>query len=302
MRSFFLFLGLLAVSLVLGAALTYPAWQLVGLFSVEPVHRVMHRVAMLFALIGLVVLTRRLKLYGRESLGYAIPAAAFARQSLVGWLVGLALMVPLVVALIALDIRVAPTLNGLIVIIASGILSGIVVSLIEETFFRGVLYTAIARTSGVGTAIVVPSLLYAALHFLGGHLRVPLDAVSWHHGFDVLANLFERYQDPLSLVDSFLTLFLVGVLLSLVRLRTGSIAASVGLHAAGVTVIAVLREVTVPNRQGPLGYLVGSYDGVIGWLALLWFVIIAVAYTALTREPAGMSQPSKAMTNGRVRL
>jgi hypothetical protein len=40
----------LAGSLVVAAALTYPAWLLVGLVSIEPVHRVMHRIAMLIAL------------------------------------------------------------------------------------------------------------------------------------------------------------------------------------------------------------------------------------------------------------
>jgi len=289
-RAFFLFLGLLAASLIAAAAVTYPAWLLVGTVSVEPVHRVMHRVAMLFALVGLVVLTRRLQLSNRESLGYGVPVHTFARQFASGWVAGVALMLPLVIALVTLHVREDKPGDGeLVSLIVSALLSGIVIALIEETFFRGVLFTAVARTSGAVTAIIAPSLLYAAVHFLGGRLRVPAEEVRWVHGFEVLAKLFERYSDPLALADSYFALFLLGVLLSLVRLRTGAIAAGMGLHAAGVASIAVLRELTTVNSNAPLAYLVGNYDGVIGWAALVWFGVITIGYALLTRQTESRS-------------
>src|SRR5262245_52103324 len=95
MKSFLLFVALLAGSLILAAAVTYPAWLLVGTISVEPVHRVMNRVAMLIALVGLVVLTRRLGLSDRAALGYGLPPRDFARQLALGWLCGIGLMLPL---------------------------------------------------------------------------------------------------------------------------------------------------------------------------------------------------------------
>ena len=67
MRTFALFVALLAFALLLAAALTYPAWLLVGTVSVEPVHRVMNRLAMLVALVGLVLLARRLGLSNRAA-------------------------------------------------------------------------------------------------------------------------------------------------------------------------------------------------------------------------------------------
>ena len=69
MRNFALFVALLAGSLLLAAALTYPAWLLVATISVEPVHRVMNRLAMVIALVGLIVLTRRLGLSNRTARG-----------------------------------------------------------------------------------------------------------------------------------------------------------------------------------------------------------------------------------------
>lgn len=287
MRIFFLFVALLAGALIVAAAVTYPAWLLVGTISIEPVHRVMNRVAMLLALIGLVVLTRRLGLANREAMGYGPPRAVFVKELAIGWVAGLLLMTPLVAALLGLDIReVRPSFDrAWLPLIFGGILSGFAVAFIEETFFRGVLFTAVRRTSGIAAAVVAPSLLYAALHFLGGRLRVAPENVSWEHGFLVLARLFERYANPLEFADSFLALFMLGVLLALIRLRTGAIAACIGLHAAGVCVIAVLRKATEVNTTAEQAGWVGSYDGVIGWGALIWFIVIALVYIRLTRQP-----------------
>ena len=288
MRTFALFVLLLAGALILAAALTYPAWLLVGNVSVEPVHRVMNRLAMLIALIGLVVLTRRLGLSNRAALGYGLQRAEFLRQLGLGWAAGIGLMLPLIALLLALDVRqIKPGLDGeLPQLIAGGVLSGLAVAFIEETFFRGVLFTAVARTSGAAAAIAAPSVLYAALHFLGGKLRVPPEDVSWEHGFQVLSRLFERYAQPLQFVDSFLALAALGILLALVRLRTGAIAGCIGLHAAGVCAIFVLRDTTAVNSHAQLSGMVGTYDGVIGWAALAWFAVIAGTYGVYQKQLA----------------
>jgi uncharacterized protein len=284
MRAFLLFVALLGGALLVAAVLTYPAWLLVSLVSVEPVHRVMNRVAMLVALIGLVYLTRRLGLSDRAALGYGLSRREFLRQLAIGWLCGLALMAPLIGLLVGLDIREPKGVftGSVLALVAGAIVSGLVVAFIEETFFRGVLFTAVARTSGAAASVVAPSLLYASLHFLGGKLRVPAEEVSWIHGFSVLGRLFERYADPLAFADSFIALFALGVLLAIVRLRTGAIAACVGLHAAGVGVIAVVRATTQVRPTAQFAEWVGAYDGVIGWAALLWFSVIALVYARAT--------------------
>jgi membrane protease YdiL (CAAX protease family) len=226
------------------------------------------------------LLTRRLGLSNRAALGYRLPSAEFFRQLGIGWAAGIALMLPLVALLLALDVRqIKPGLDGgVLPVFVQGLLSGLVVAFIEETFFRGILFTAVARTSTIRAAIIAPSALYAALHFLGGKLRVAPQQVSWEHGFQVLSRLFERYAQPLTLVDSFLALFALGILLALVRLRTGAIAACIGLHAAGVCTIFILRDTTSLNGAAKLAAIVGTYDGVIGWAAFGWLAAIVVAF------------------------
>ena len=288
MRAFLLFVGLLVAALLVASALTYPAWLLVATVSVEPVHRVMNRLAMLFALIGLVFLTRKLGLSDRQSMGFGMPPSQFARQLLIGWLAGAALMIPLIAFLFGLDIReLKSDAENVSAILLEGLISGLIVALIEETFFRGVLFSALQRTSGALAAALAPSVLYASLHFLGGKLRVPADEVTWEHGFIVLSRLFERYSQPLAFVDSFMALVMLGVLLAVVRLRTGAIAACIGLHAAGVCAIAVMRKMSFVEPTAVHGAWVGTYDGVIGWAALLWFATIVLVYIVATRQSAG---------------
>lgn len=64
------------------------------------------------------------------------------------------------------------------------------------------------------------------------------------------------------------------------------ICATIGLHAAGVTTIALLRDQTRVQRATEYSYLVGNYDGVIGWAAAIWFVLIILAFLWFGRDQA----------------
>ncbi len=282
MRAFFALILALALSLTVAAALTYPAWWLVSLIAPVPFHRVMHRMAMLVGVGVLVYLTRWLGVADRQSLGYALPRPLFVRQVLQAFLIGVLLMSPLVAMLYGLDLRIARPgfewggrLPGAI---AQGLGTGFAVAFIEETFFRGVMLSAIRRESGAKLAVILTSLVYAVLHFLGGKINIPADQVHWSNGFDVLITLFDAYRDPLALVDSLAALFAVGVMLALVRLRTNAIAVCIGLHAGWVCVITVMRNASLRNPETPHSWLVGSYDGVIGWGACALLVCIIVVY------------------------
>jgi len=69
----------------------------------------------------------------------------------------------------------------------------------------------------------------------------------------------------------------VGVLLGLLRARSGNIAACIGLHAGWVTLIQFVHRFSATEPSSPLAWLVGSYDGFIGWLVLGWSVLIILA-------------------------
>lgn len=293
MRIFALFVCLLAGSLVIAAAVAVPVWSLVTLVSDQPLHRVLNRLAMLATLVGLFFLTRRLGLADRNTLGYNLPRRAFIRQVAIGWLWGLVLLAPLVMLIFLLDVRGLKPLFAdgvpamkLASLIVAGTLTGLIIACIEETFFRGLLFSVVRRTSSTATAVIAPSALYASLHFLGGGMSLEVREMQWHHGFVVLGRLFERYSHPLAFVDAFLALFALGILLSLVRLRTSSVAIPIGLHAVGVVVISTVGRTTDVDFNSPYAGLVNSYDGVIGWAGFVWFGLIGAILLVTDRQAA----------------
>jgi hypothetical protein len=87
---------------------------------------------------------------------------------------------------------------------ALGILSITLAPLMEELFFRGFLYPVLARRLGLPIAVVLTALGFAALH--GAQLQF-----SW---------------------GPVLVIFLVGVVLTVVRAKTNSVAAGVLIHMA----------------------------------------------------------------------
>jgi uncharacterized protein len=279
MRSFAIFLGLIALGLAGIAALGYPAWLLTQSMGLEfKFHRVASRIAMLTLLVGFVLVARRLRVADRQSLGYGLPAGRFAAETAKAMVFGALLMLPILATMVLLDMRelksgVAPDLLGWLKLILTGAGTGIAVALIEETFLRGAMQTAITRESGATVAITLTSLLYAATHFIGRYRVAPED-VHAGSGLDMLAGALAAFAQPLGIVDAFLCLTAVGVLLGMVRHLTGNIAACIGLHAGWVAVIFAVRETSARNPASPANWLMSDYDGFIGWMVLAWTLVI----------------------------
>jgi membrane protease YdiL (CAAX protease family) len=162
--------------------------------------------------------------------------------------------------------------------VLGGVITGITVAFIEETFLRGAMLTAIQRESGAKAAIGLTALLYASVHFLGSY-RVKPALVDAGSGIDMLTHALGVFAQPMHIVDSFMCLFVIGVLLGMVRVRTGNIAAPIGLHAGWVAVIYVVREYTDRNPDASGAWMLGEFDGFIGWLVLAWTVALGVTIT-----------------------
>ena len=282
MRSFAIFLGLIALALAGIALFAYPAWQLTQALGFDfKFHRVASRIAMLTFLVGFLFVARRLKVADRVSVGYGLPARDFLRELAQAFLLGAALMLPVLLTMVALDMRsLKPTLDldtgGWTSLILMSMAAGLVVALLEETAMRGVMHTAIARESGAVSAIVLVSLVYAASHFFA-KTRIPPEQVDAGSGLVMLSGLLRSFSNPLAILDAFLCLTAVGVILGVVRHLTGNIAACIGLHASWVAIIAVVRETSVRNETGHGAFLMSDYDGFIGWMVLGWTIVIGFA-------------------------
>lgn len=281
MRAFAWFFGLILLGLAGIAALAWPLYELVTPAIDAPFHRVASRTGMLILLIGFIIVARRLALSDRASLGYGLPRRQFFAEAGIGLALGVATMLPIVLVMIALDLRVLR--EGVTLDVATfanlalkGLTSGIAVALIEETFLRGAMHSGIQRESGARLAVLLTALVYSATHFIGKY-RIPADQVGPGSGLDLLAGSLAKFGDPAAMADAFLCLFAVGVLLGMVRTLTGNIAACIGLHAGWVWVITFVRETSLRDESSPLAFLLSTFDGMVGWLVLGWTLVIGGA-------------------------
>ncbi|HMA12887.1 MAG TPA: CPBP family intramembrane glutamic endopeptidase [Steroidobacteraceae bacterium] len=267
-------LALPAAMLVAALASPWVQWLLAPL-AAFPLHRIFSRLTLLAAFGWMIWVMTRSGLARCEVLGYGLPPRAFALRLLAGLAAGLALMAIAVAPLFALGLRDwnlarLASAGGPLVVAVKGLGSGLLVALIEETFFRGAMQGALERRGAPRLALFAVPALYAAVHFLGRAGSVPFDEVTALSGFTALAGFFSGYAEPLRIFDAFVALYCVGLLLALVRRRTGSIATCVGLHAGFVAVIAVFRKISVATPSPDWSFLVSDYDGLLGlWIAAL---------------------------------
>ena len=280
MRVFVIFLGLFLVAFGVVALLAYPGWLLLHPYFNFPFHRIGERIGMLGLLVAFVLVARRLGLADRSSLGYGAPRGVFLRELAIGLALGVVTLVGVVGIMAGLGLlewrsNAALGVGPLAKLVAARLGSGLAVGLIEETFVRGAMFAGIQRESGTRTAIVLTSILFGASHFFG-KVFIPADQVTAWSGVALITGTLHTFADPLGIADAFLCYTAVGVVLAIVRARTGNVAASLGLHAGWVWVILVAHELSQPAETSPLRFLVSRFDGFVGWLVLAWCVPMGI--------------------------
>jgi len=272
MRSFAWFTGLIALGLLSIAAFAYPAWLLLSPHFSFPFHRIGERIGMLVLLVGFFPVASRLRLADRTSLGYGVARRSFVREMSVGvaaGVVSMALVAALMNVLGLLDWTPSASLTAaaLTKLVLLRLTSGLAVAFIEETFLRGAMLTAIARESGARAAVLLTSIVYAATHFFASY-KIPAAEVNAWSGIALLSGTLHQFAHPFDIADAFLCLTAVGIVLGVIRVTTGNIAACIGLHAGWVWVMLVVHDMSRPLRAAPLGFLLSASDGFIGWLVL----------------------------------
>jgi len=121
--------------------------------------------------------------------------------------------------------------------------AAIVVPLIEELFFRGLFLGILLRSSRPIVATLITSTFFAIVHFLKAPAKLS-ENVTWLSGFHSIANSLVQFVDPMMVLASFTTLFLIGWILADARLRTRSLFLPIGLHCGWVFVAGVVGKMT----------------------------------------------------------
>src|SRR5205823_11768809 len=114
---------------------------------------------------------------------------------------------------------------------------------VRRPFFRGLLLGILLRSLRPVVATLIISGFFAILHFLKAPTR-PNESVSWLSGFHSIANSFAQFANPMMVLASFTTLFLIGWILADARLRTRSLFLPIGLHSGWVFVAGLVGKMT----------------------------------------------------------
>jgi len=299
MKASGIFVAYIATLFLAGAALEYPVYRLANLFTDTSYYTFSGRLVLPLAALTLYFFLRARKLSNAQALGYALPWQAFIRFVVTGFGAGILIMIPLLALMLGLEIRVpAGDLQRILTAAGpaffDGLVSGILVGLIEETFFRGAMYTEVERESRIWWAILLTSALYAVVHFVDTKYRIPVEELNWWSGFVILGHSFDTFTQPSRIIDSLLALFAVGIFLACSRASSGHIAYCIGLHAGWVTAIRVAHRTSHENPDSAWSWMIGSFDGIIGYLAFAWLILLAIViFNPLLQQRGGDTSSAK---------
>jgi uncharacterized protein len=273
---------------VLGATLAMPSHGLLAALLDQPpaLHKWTANLLKLLALLGLVPLLRLQAITLKH--GLAIGSGRVVRtEALVGLVLGCTSMGLVLSVLLALDVRVAePNLTMAMVLSAAtrAAVVALLVASIEELWFRGALQSAL-RPCGPIAALVSVASVYALLHFLRPD-TVFAPPYLWIDGVRAVGGMFGRLSD-FAYLDSAIALLIAGLVLGCAREYTGRIALAWGIHVGWVFVIQSARRVTTLNDTDA-SWLVGHYDGFIGWafsaVTVLLLVVAGLRWRARIRQ------------------
>lgn len=218
-------IGLYAVAVILLGALLAPwlFWilqalaahiSIIGPLARQPFHRIFDRALLIVAFAGLWPFLRYAGFRSWSDVGY-VKTRDWWRHILAGFALGvssLGLVIAITVLLGTRSLNLDRSIGQIVGAILRYLLTGAVVALIEETFFRGALQGTLQRGMKVGVAVILTSVIYSAVHFVKPkHINIPADQVAWSSGLTCLSGIVSPSSYERNVFVGFVTLFLAGV-------------------------------------------------------------------------------------------
>lgn len=254
-----------------------------GLDGRFPISKVATKTTQLFLVLSIFPAMAWLKL-NREDMGFAAKKRFF-KQLLQGFVLGLLTLLPVFLIEYALGINIIDqeknwTFAYAVEKIAVSLTLALLISLIEEPIFRGLLFAGLEKKLNVTAAILLSSSYYAALHFVNSHSDIPYQQLTIFSGFPLMLEAFANLLNPI-IRSAFFALLMVGVFLSLLRTHVKtSLGLCIGCHTSWVWQIKMSKNLFNTNFSSDYLYLVSSYDGVIGPLVTGWLALAITAFLA----------------------
>ncbi len=272
------FLVLLAAT---SLACTVGYFMVLGIGDAIPFRQILTRSTQLFLVLSIFPAMAYLKI-NREELGFA-PGLIFLKQLLQGFCLGFMTLMPVFIVLSVLKINVIDetqiwTVGFLAKTIAINLLLALLISMIEEPLFRGLLLAGLKKKLPVMAAILISSTYYAGLHFLSIKTDLPVQDINLFSGFKLLGEAFGNLLNPDNL-SAFFALLMVGIFLGVLRTQVKvSLGLCIGCHTCWVWQIKMSKKLFNTDFSSEYLYLVSSYDGIIGPLVAGWLMLAIAGY------------------------
>jgi membrane protease YdiL (CAAX protease family) len=249
-----------------------------------PFYLYVSRAMLLVAVLGLVPLARVARIASWGEIGFAPASDALADLRRGAW-IGLVSLSCVAAAILLAGVRVFDPSRTAVAIakhLLNASLAALVVSLIEETLFRGVMLGVLQRGMPRIGALAFSSAFYAIVHFFQ---RPPNPvAMEWYSGLLAVRDMTRGFLDVAALVPGFLNLTLAGVILGYAFLRTRTIWLAVGLHAAWIFWVKSFGFFTTDAAQASPGFW-GTRRLTDGWAAFV--VLLALLAWLVWRSQRG---------------
>ena len=251
--------------------------------------RYMDRVRLIGVAISLVWLIRWCGLWGRFGFNWSRGGFSFLWKFLVLGVASMVLVVITQALLTDVGQEGAFSAGRLLERSFSALMGGLLLGWLEEAIFRGMLFRMFYTATKPLAAIILSSLVFAAVHFK--HVPAELgEPVTWYSGFIVAG-----YQSVAVFFEvrwlEFLNLVLVGMVLILVFMRTRNLVACMGLHAGWVLVRNVWSKLfEIP--EGGSAQFWGTDRIVDGYACTIMLAILLVVLYANFRSHQGKGQVS----------
>ena len=282
MRAIVVFLLFIVFAYVSGALFAYPLK-----LAFDPVFQLEYKKYLQYATLisGLLISGIYLYYYGMLSLrgfGFSGRRKIFFTQLINGMVYGIGVMLIIEIVLFVLGIHVfndrrSYTLDEFLLRLIKAVSLALLISLIEESIFRGGLFSGLLEKTNAWLTMLLSAALYASVHFIRYREVLPDTNINWLTGFIMMPEIFRRFYEW-SIMDYFLTLFMLGLLLGLLRLKYGTIAACIGVHAGLVTVVKLVDYYAVRTTESSYDFLVSPYNPTFGWISFSVILLFTVFY------------------------
>ncbi|HPW54202.1 MAG: CPBP family intramembrane metalloprotease [Thermoanaerobaculaceae bacterium] len=283
--------AVLVLGAVGGAALTAPAVNALVAHWLPgagwPFSRVFDRLAVLFALVLIAALRKRLGIERLVSAWRAEGWWVWLRQAPVGFVAAGApalAVLPLVVAHTPVG-WAGRTWQMALWVLVRAVPGAVLVSALEESFFRVTVFGGLARRWPMSVALGTSSALYGAVHFITPDRSFVATSASPLEGLRYLGSVLGRLLTTPTLV-AVAGLSLMGAVLCVVLWRTGSLALCVGMHAGWFAVTKVAIYLSTLEAGAPAAGSIGKRLLLLGspWV---WLAAVLTAVFVLLQRPPG---------------